>query len=146
MVNVHTNPGDGTPPQRSIPQLYRIVASMALTALAGSMLYEAPWTLSAKDAVYWLVVASMVVARYADERGRAIGQRGVVARSVWKYSLGLVVAAGLVWTIAQLRTLGASDESRLTQRLEPLQRGCAVGGAESASDRFVRSERTDATA
>ncbi|MFN0241663.1 MAG: hypothetical protein ACKVWV_02110 [Planctomycetota bacterium] len=129
-MNAHTNPGDGARHQRSIPQLYRIGASIALTALAGSMLYEEPWTLSTKDAVYWFVVASMIVARYIDERVRAVGRRGVVARAVWRYSFGLVVAAGLVWTIAQLRSLGASDESRLTNRLEVLPRGCAARGFE----------------
>lgn len=65
---------------------------------------EERWTLAAKDAAYWCVVAAMVVARTVAARrfGATGGAReGSPMRGVARYALTLVVVAGLAWVLAQ---------------------------------------------
>lgn len=93
---------------------YRLIGCVALAVLAASILTEPPWTLSVKDAAYWLVVTSMIVARYREERVHAdAAMRQSMRRGVAGYAIGLVVIAVFVWVIAQCQWVATQDPTRL---------------------------------
>jgi hypothetical protein len=75
-----------------------------LIALAVMILRVEPWTFSIRDALYWLVTAAMIVARYVDVR-RYGGKTSLGApahqKDVWKYALGLAGAAAALWVLVQ---------------------------------------------
>ncbi len=93
---------------------YRVTAALVLTALAGSILVEQPWTLSFRDALYWLVVASMIRSRCREARASsAPDDHYATARGGVSYAVGLLLIAAAVWTIAQCRWVAVQDPARL---------------------------------
>jgi hypothetical protein len=81
----------------------------ALIALAVTILRAEPWTLSIRDALFWSVVAGMILARFIDVRsygGKTLLGAPASQKDAWKYALGLAGAASLAWILAQSFRVG----------------------------------------
>lgn len=76
----------------------------ALLLLAVGIIQEPSWTLTAKDALFWTVVAAVVVLRYVDVTrlgGRTADGEPATRRHLVRHAVGLVVGSALLWTIVQ---------------------------------------------
>ena len=77
---------------------------VVLIILTLSILREDDWTLTLKDALFWLVVAAMIAVRHIDMvrfRGTTGDGEPTTLRHVKRYTIALLGLAGLMWAVAQ---------------------------------------------
>ena len=68
------------------------------------ILREQPWNLTVKDALYWWVVAAMLVARTIEEVPSSASDREEkrsALRVITLYAVKVVLLAGLAWVLVQ---------------------------------------------
>jgi len=77
-------------------------AAVVITAL--TILFRPPWTLGARDAIFWIVVLAMVAARWVDVaryRGTTTDGRPATPRHVAIYAAIVLLASATLWLAAQ---------------------------------------------
>ena len=85
-----------------------ILGNLALLAVGGQLLFHPRGWFSALDAVYWLLVALVLAARYADIRyfkGTTAEGKPSTLEDWRRYAFILVLVAGVAWLI--VHCLGA---------------------------------------
>jgi hypothetical protein len=99
-----------TSPMGCLARIGWMAAGHAVALIvAVTILREPSWTLSPRDAIFWLVVTSIVTLRWVDVTrlgGLTAAGRPATVRDVVRYAVGVVGAWALVWTIAQSTQLG----------------------------------------
>jgi len=63
-----------------------------------------PWTITFKDALFWAVVALVILVRYVDVTrfaGQTADGKPATRRDFVRYALGLVTSSAAIWTLAQ---------------------------------------------
>src|SRR5687767_8728625 len=81
---------------------WMVGGNLLLLMLTLTILRELEWTLTLKDALFWLVVATMVALRYVDMmrlRGTTADGEPTTARHVRRYAVGLLGVWALVWAM-----------------------------------------------
>jgi len=62
------------------------------------------WTITLRDALFWLVVAGMIVAKRVELTrfgSPSEGMRGTTSPALLRYAIVLIAVAGGVWVVAQ---------------------------------------------
>ena len=105
-----TSPADESGPREAplVGCLVRVAwmaaGNAALLMLAFTIAREPSFTLTAKDALFWAIVAAVIGLRCLDVtrlHGRTADGEPARLRHVARHAVGLIVLAGLLWTIVQ---------------------------------------------
>lgn len=82
---------------------WMIAANVALVALAILIVRESRWTLTAKDAVFWAVVAAALALRHVDLEhygGRSPQAGSSAPRTFARYAAAMLGTWGVLWALA----------------------------------------------
>jgi hypothetical protein len=89
-----------------------MLAGNALLGVVAITIFMGPsWTLTFKDALFWVVVVAVLVVRYIDifrYDGKTAEMKPATPRDFRRYAIGLVITCAALWTCAQSVQLVAS--------------------------------------
>jgi len=93
---------------------WMLAGNAALAVLATMILAGPAWTMTAKDLLYWLVVAAVIALRYVDvfrHHGQTADGAPATPRHFRRYVIGLLVVAAFVWTCCHsFQLLGHAED------------------------------------
>jgi hypothetical protein len=83
---------------------WMVVGNLVLLTVAVEIVREPQWTLTIKDALFWGVVAGLIVLRYVDVArlgGRTVNDEPATPRHLKRYASILLASSTALWLFAQ---------------------------------------------